>query len=422
MEAIGIVYACVTAVLFGWWLKRTFKTFDQRIILLAWGIKVLGTFTLLALFTFYYTDRSTSDIHRFFDDGLLLNAIAFEEPGDFFRILFGWNIDQAGFRTAYFEHFNAWIKPHDSGFYNDNHVMIRLNALMAFISMGYIEVHSVWFSMLSFMGMLWMIAALLPPTQRNFALIVTALYPSQLIWLSAGLKESLLVFGLGMMLYGIHQMKASQRPLGIGFALLGCLLLTQVKVYFLLFLIPILAWSTGTERLKLRWLPSVGILGILILLGTILLEAFGVSPMEYTVRKQHEFINHAAKIQAGSAFDVEKMAFSYTSVIAQLPQAFSSTLLRPWPWEDIDAPSLLLLAENILLLILISIALWQLTRKNIGFDWPRWLIPYALSIILLIGLITPVYGALMRYRAPILLLLIIALSPYIRSLFKPSPS
>lgn len=417
MEWIGIVYASITAALFGWWIPKTFKQFDRGALLFAWGMKVVGTFALVTLFTYHYTDRSTSDIHRFFDDGMRLNAVAFDAPLDFLQILLGWNIDQETFRTLYFEQFNAWIKPYDSG-YNDNHVMIRLNAIMAFISGGYIEVHSIWFSMLAFVGLLWLIATFLPAHHRSFALVLVTLYPSQLIWLSGGLKESLLVFGLGMLLFGLTRLREARKALWIGMVLVACLLPTQVKVYFLLFLLPLLVWSISMDGMKVRKPASFGALIALLIAGTMVLELFGISPMEYTVRKQHEFINHASEIQAGSTFDVEKMAFSYTSLVAHLPQAFSSVLLRPWPWEDIDLPSLLLLAENILFWTLVAIAIRQYLINEIRFEWPRWLIPYGLSIVLLIGLITPVYGALMRYRAPILLLLIIALSPYIRSLNK----
>jgi len=68
---------------------QSFRDFDKSVLIALFTLKLLGTFALQALFTYYYTDRSTADIYRFFDDGLILRDVLFTNPSHFLRILFG---------------------------------------------------------------------------------------------------------------------------------------------------------------------------------------------------------------------------------------------------------------------------------------------------------------------------------------------
>jgi len=310
---------------------------------------------------------------------------------------------------------NTWIKPFDSGLYNDNYFMIRLNALIALFSFGYYEVHGIVFSALSFLGVLWVVQSLIKEQgDRQFALAIDILFPSSLIWLSGGLKEAILLCGIGAIIKAsLHSsLTLRQRILYLFIALV---ILLNLKLYVAAFLIPAVALEL--IRRKKQWKPIWVViswidLGLLVISVTHLLH---IPLDEYLIRKQHEFINVVQELNSGSGFAMERMSHGYTSILTSIPQSWMNTLLRPWPWEISSMPELLLGAENALLWIMIGLGLSGMIKTKGDWRTILWVLLFLVPFLTLIGLVTPVFGAIMRYRAPAILVLLIALSPYIRA-------
>ena len=121
MHIDGLLYSIPWIAVLLYSLYRLFPGIPRTQITLLFIVKVIFTFALQWIYTYHFTDRSTADIYRFFDDGIILNALAFEDPALFFKIIFGLNGGMEA--QAVFEQMNSWIKPFDSGFYNDNHIM-----------------------------------------------------------------------------------------------------------------------------------------------------------------------------------------------------------------------------------------------------------------------------------------------------------
>lgn len=112
---------------------------------------------------------------------------------------------------------------------------------------------------------------------------------------------------------------------------------------------------------------------------------------------------------------MERMSHGYTSILTSIPQSWMNTLLLPWPWEISSMPELLLGAENALLWIMIGLGLSGMIKTKGDLRTILWVLLFLVPFLTLIGLVTPVFGAIMRYRAPAILVLLIALSPYIRA-------
>ena len=75
--------------------------------------------------------------------------------------------------------------------------------------------------------------------------------PSVIFWASAPLKESLIIFGLGTLLFGIHGVKERVNTQSILWLTVGLLTLLSLKIYILLALLPGLwFWLTSTSKSK----------------------------------------------------------------------------------------------------------------------------------------------------------------------------
>lgn len=417
MEIIGIFHSMLWAVLFAFLILRYVTNFSRTSLVLAIGLKVTGALLIEAIYTYYYTDRSTADIYRFFDDGMILHSIWSHSPSDFLRIISGIGM-KPEFTQAYFEHMNSWIKPWDSGFYNDNHIMIRLHALMSFISFGYYSVHGVIFSMLSLVGLIWIIGFLEQERRTNsVALILVSILPSFLLWCSGGMKEALVVFGIGALFKSLSYLKPGGKlVLGSTAIIISIALLSQVKPYFLLCLMPVIIIYAISLRKKLSALGQLVTLMTIWLLGWALTSVVGVSVLDYIVLKQTEFINLAQHLSAGSSFELGRIEDSVWSIILHIPEAMVNVLLRPFPWDIGGAALMLLFLENALLILLGIVILYYRFTDKTKKGLPLWLLLWGLPILALIGLTTPVLGASMRYRAPVIIFVLIYASPFIESI------
>lgn len=337
---------------------------------------------------------------------------------DFLNMLLGLG-DQGFLKVEYYERMNAWIKPFDSGLYNDNHLMIRLNALMALFNFGYYEVHKVLFTFLGLLGIIWIVQDVIDGDKNNtWALALAILFPSSLLWLGGGLKETVLVFGIGAVLKGLS-LKRKQKSIAIILLFLGMLVMVNLKLYYLAFLLPALFIRWLMEKRSLRLVYGLMIWAGLVIVGIVGLQLLGIDIAEYIARKQHEFINHASFLQSGSQFEMKPLDEGWLPLLMYIPEALINALFRPFPWEVSSLPEGLMLIENLVIIACLIASIYMVVSKRLQFNanmlWVRLLV---FPLLILIGTVTPVFGAIMRYRAPAILFLLVIMSPYIRQLFE----
>jgi len=80
------------------------------------------------IYTYYYPDRSTADIFKYFDDSKVMYDALWKHPADYFKMLFAIGNDNAYFDSNYYSHMNYWYREFDNKIYNDSHTIIRFNA------------------------------------------------------------------------------------------------------------------------------------------------------------------------------------------------------------------------------------------------------------------------------------------------------
>ncbi|MCC6836969.1 MAG: hypothetical protein IT234_00405, partial [Bacteroidia bacterium] len=173
----------------------------------AFLLKVIAGFAVWAIYTFYYTDRATSDIYKYFDDSKVIFDALKSNPSHYLAMLTGIGNDGADFNQYYYQ-MNFWARAHDTNVLNDSHTIIRFNALVRLFSMGYFNVHTVFMCFLSFIGLVAIYKTfsefLIDKKKELF--FVVFLLPSVLFWGSGVLKEGILFFALGVMIYNFNRL------------------------------------------------------------------------------------------------------------------------------------------------------------------------------------------------------------------------
>ncbi len=113
---------------------------------------------------------------------------------------------------------------------------------------------------------------------------------------------------------------------------------------------------------------------------------------------------------SGSGIHIPPLDPTYLSIIKNAPIAFVNTLARPHPFEIDSLFSFMAAIENILIEIFIIFCFFFIQKPtNEKRTIALFCFSFVLMLFILTGLVTPVIGAIVRYKMPALPFLVIAL-------------
>ncbi len=367
-------------------------------------VKVL-TGIILSLIYKYYYDPQTSDIYKYFNDGIYLYNILYEKPVDYLRLITGIGITEEHANT-YLSNLSYWYRPWESPLYNDNRVIIRFNALVGIFSFGHLHVHTIFSNLISFTGLIALYKYFLNYISKEKIFLLKwgiFLFPSLLFWGSGILKEAILIGCFGMAVYVFDNMLQYNKLFWIKTLLfLICLwVMVLLKPYILVLFLPCIAGfyiSKDMHFIK-KQLVYVSML-IALLIPIYLLHIFlpEFDPIRLIARKQNDLINLSVSVDAGSLLHENFLKPCFFNIIRNAPGAFLTTLLRPHIFEASNIFMVLSSVENLLIkiLMLISILTTGSITKQKSSTWlSLW---FFLVGFIFIGLATPVAGAIVRYK------------------------
>jgi hypothetical protein len=259
-------------------------------------LKILFGLILWALYTYYYKDRKTADIFKYFDDSKIMYDALFTHPGNFFKMLLGIQNNTPHF-DVYYNQMNHWSRVFESNLYNDSHTIIRFNALLRIFSFGYYNVHTVFMCFISLSGLVAIYKTFTSYLKgKHLGLCIAVFFiPSVLFWGSGVLKEGFLFLGLGMLLYYYH--KGLQEGFKLKFfiwIIIALVLMAFTKIYVLVAIVPGLIanfWISQTSQ-KNTLLKYLVVLVLYLSAGVNVYRFFPTyDPLEILTIKQNDFIN-----------------------------------------------------------------------------------------------------------------------------------
>lgn len=394
---------------------------SKRTFFLLFILKLVFGFSLWAIYTFYYTDRATADIYKYFDDSKVIYDTLKTNPIDYFKLLFGIGNNTPAF-DHYYSEMNFWARKVDSNIYNDSHTIIRFNAVVRLFSFGYYNVHTVVICFLSLIGLTAIYKTFVTQLQdkKRELLFAVFLLPSVLFWGSGVLKEGLIFFALGLLIYYSNKLFSIK---SIVVCIAMALLLAFSKFYVWLAIFPSLAllvWVNKTNSNKV----FLKLLAIILLTGAIGLNIDSFTniqnPLVTLSQKQFEFnllaggqltdANNNPIPVANSIIEINKLDPTLYSFLKNSPQALANTVLRPFVWE-LKSPLMLLSGlETLLILFSLLFCLFFIkSLKKIKWEYVLVCISFVIIQFLIIGETTPILGAIARYKTIALPFLVIAL-------------
>ncbi len=391
------------------WIIYKSDFFSDEIIPKKWfigifSLKVLSSIILTLIYTYYYTDRSTTDIYKYFDDSKIMFESIHSKPLDFFRMIFGLDAGDY-FRENYYSKMNFWYRNYETDIVSDSHVIIRFNALFQLISLGNIYVHNVFINIISFIGLTALFKFFKPFLFPHLKVLFIGVFmvPSVLFWGSGLLKEGFILFGIGMLFYSLQQLLIHYKWKYLIFLILGIFSILYNKSYLLVVLIiPIFSYIFYQKSTKKSILKSVGISIVLFCFTWFILWiTIGINPFDLIVNKHQEFLEINVLFESKSAFEIPGLTDTW-SVLINTPTAWFNTIFRPFLWENRSPLVVISAIENFLFFGLILLAFIFPKKSSKHWFIVLLCLIFVLSLFAIVGLIVPNFGALVRYKVPAL--------------------
>lgn len=421
MITIGLIIGyfvlfCLAIKHLSFFKKSGLKTLFLWIIL---GIKLTMSLGLFYIYTQHYPNRSEADIFKYFDDSEVLYESFYDSPVHFFKLMFEYDIDNDYFFDNYLQYMNNWDRMYDTNVYNDSRTIIKFNAIFRFFSFGKFHLHSLFFCFLSLIGTvaLYRVVKKIFTHGRSSLIILMFLLPSVLLWSSGVLKESILIFALGLLFLALDKiLHFKERRVPLITILLMLLLMIYIKFYVLVAFIPVLICYITAHYVK--WPKWKVYIPLLLFFGVLALFSKHIPPYMDFVKilegKQEDFVRLATFQDAGSKFHLTDIDQSFWGIIKVIPEGILNCFIRPLPWNASSVLSIPAILENMFILLLMLLGLIQIISKRIKIAEDNknilWFsATFVLLLYAIIGVTTPVAGALVRYKVPALPFVIVIL-------------
>ncbi len=389
--------------------------FDRRTVPMLFILKCAAGAALIAIYTFYYTDRKTADIYKFFDDAAVIAHQLPEHPERYVNLVFGLQqepeVEQLLSNWA--PHSEQWLRfsqTTNSNLFNSNRIVTRIHALLFPLTGGFILTHLLFFNLFVVAALCSLSRALIAKGLfSNIGLLSLWCMPSVLFWCSGLLKDSLVLAGLSLVFAEvINTQHTLAKRLVVGIPAFLLVLLT--KYYIVAALVPALMFLWFLE-LKPKLKIASFILLIIILLGSFY-AGYTENLVHMLWAKREEALKSAVLGEARS------MAFytpveSWSQFGAEVLPSLWRGLVGPLGDTSGGGPFVWMAAvESIVLLLGLGLFLLPGAPEISRFAWS--LIVFTLLLAIIVGFTTPVTGGLLRYKTAYLPFLMYAFSERIK--------
>jgi hypothetical protein len=384
---------------------------------LLWGLysKLIGGVAFSLIYFYYY---GGGDTMGYFACALSMSKLLWHSPPDFLTVLFG---DSSVEMRQYFTQETGW--PYLYVISDGRQWMVvRLISLITFLSFNSYLITTVIVAGLTYSG-IWRLYLTMyryfPSLHRELAIAVLFM-PSCILWGSAILKDSFTLSAFCWFIYAVDRLffVRSDQVSATTALLLSSAVMLSIKPYIFMAIFPTaLVWvlykrlaSFRNALVKYVLLP-VGF-AVMFVLSVAVFNWLGESLGKFSLDNALDTIVVAqmdlkrAEEYGANYFDVGEVEATWGSVLSKLPVAVNATLFRPYITESRNFTMMLSGLENLWVLLLFMRVLWATRLVHLPAAIVRTpLVLMALSFTVIFGFLTgittPNFGALVRFKIPL---------------------
>ncbi len=388
----------VTYLVFFCWLATRIRFFKDTGLSNKW---LIGLFVLKViagvLYGLYYTTipiyKVTADTWRFFIASEHDTQVLFHDPVRYVVEFF------ANPQGKDYKH----IFSSTNSYWNDlkQTYMVKIISIFNVFSGSRYYVNVIFYSFLTIFGPFAFVRIMndVFPNRLKLITVSTFLFPSFIFWSSGMHKDGIVFTFLSLIAFIMHfSMKENRFGLKqIITIILLLLLIFPVRNHVVLAAVPgLIAWWLADKYFTRKWLAFliVTCLSTVIFFGSKYIHPKLNLPVSI-VLKNKDFI----RLGGNSYLPQRKLEPTFTGFLKNAPQALNHTLARPYV-SEIFSPFYLVCALEILFIWMLA-GIWFFRYNDNPYKHSVVLFLFLVSavLLLLIGLIVPQLGAIVRYRA-----------------------
>ncbi|MFK8046420.1 MAG: hypothetical protein AB8B72_13070 [Crocinitomicaceae bacterium] len=403
------IYLSVIAIII-WFLRLKQAKEIQKYYWYGFGAKVLGSLAFALVYVFYY---KFGDSFEYYKGAASLSAAMVESPSTYLDLLlsepssvFHGKMGDYANSLAYSDTPEEWF-------------MVKLLSPLSLLSFNSYLVLNLFMGLISFIGSWKLLQVFIDilPERKNIAFICSFLIPSVVFWGSGIMKDTLTLTGvhflLNILYFGI--VKGQFRWHDSITFLIWFLITFQLKSYIIMALLPGILLTTYycyRSRIKSDLIRMIsGPLLLMLLIGASFFglsylsessEKYKLSQLEWKVKGFHSWHTDVG----GSSYNLGEVDYTAQGVLMKVPASLNVTFFRPYIWEARNPVVLLGALESLALFILFLIVLYLGRFKLMKALKNQFLLKGMLIFILVfgvaIGFTSYNFGALGRYKIPIL--------------------
>ncbi|MBK6830981.1 MAG: hypothetical protein IPG92_09715 [Flavobacteriales bacterium] len=414
--ALAAVYLIVLYTMFARQKNMNIKKHPEYRFYL-WGLisKIVGGVAFSLIYFYYYEGGDTI---AYFYSAVSMSRLAETDPNSYFTVLFGAN-DLANLSL-----FNETIGYPYSYVYFDTRsfFLIRLISPLVMLTFHSYLITTVVLASISYVGVWRCYRTFVNyfPSLTNKLAIAFLFMPSVVFWGSAIMKDTMTLSAACWWLHCWDELVFKRRRMTFNIAGLAVsmFLLIMMKPYIFMALFPVsLFWLLYFRVSRIRsilvkfvLLPLIIIamastsLYVLTKLGDSL-DKFSLDKVIATIQTtQSDMVRVDA--YGSNRFDVGPIDGTITGLLSKFPIATNAALFRPYLWESRSIVMLLSALENFWLLAFTVLMLFR-TRVRFFlralFGNPIVLMCFSFVVLFgfFIGISTPNFGALVRFKIPL---------------------
>jgi hypothetical protein len=374
---------------------------SKALLFVGFLAKISFGFLLYWIYTYYYPNRATADIFKYYDDAKIIYDNVFSSSSsEYFRWLWDSSYRSTSIQEA-LSYTEYWNRKSEIPALNDTHFLIRVHGFLNVITFGNYYLHGLFFTFLSFVASSFLFKILLFHFQNSTKSIffVCFLLPSTLFFSSGLLRETFLTTAISILIFVLFHFSTVARLRKIIYVCIGVF-----SFYILLLLKPFVA---------IACIPTIGFLILhrffkkqlfvfmfvhLIFYTSIFFNPFYdlFSALQF---KLNDLNLVASEMHANSAITIP-LLIDKTSLLTNLPSVFHSIFLAPSFSLSNSIFSMYFTFENWVLLLLFLLFLFfpkklSNPQKTLLFS----LFSIGLGVILFIGWTVPIVGSIVRYKS-----------------------
>jgi len=303
-------------------------------------------------------------------------------------------------------------------------MVIRLDALLSFVSFGSYAVINLFFGSLAFSG-LWKLFLFFygqnPKMHLQFAIAIL-FFPSVAFWSAGLLKDSLCIAALGWLTYSLYELLYKKKFVlkNSCIVFISVYFLLVLKIYILLAYVPffilfiILKNMQGIQFKLLRYVFAPALIALSIYAFTQTFSAYNEELGAYAVEDLTSSISHLNKVierrsgreDAASNFSLgAEFDGTFAGLLKISPYALAATFFRPFIWETRKVSQLMAAVESLILIfftlkIILKAGPYRFIKYILSDPLIFFCISFAITFGLFVGASTLNFGTLVRYKIP----------------------